>query len=107
MVAAIAGLAASSVLVVQRVLDDSTNAPADPLVQALEADVAAAFVASEAQAVHDANPSPPYDDSVFKQRCETGVADDFDEVVDRAEWFSPASNPRARCIVIPKPGLGG
>ena len=47
-VGAIAGLAATSVLAVQRVLDDTSEVPVDPLVRVLEADIAAAFVAADA-----------------------------------------------------------
>ena len=43
-VGAIAGLAATSVLTVQQVLDDTSEVPVDPLVRVLEADIAAAFV---------------------------------------------------------------
>ena len=43
-VGAIAGLAATSVLAVQQVLDDTSEVPVDPLVRVLEADIAAAFV---------------------------------------------------------------
>ena len=47
-VGAIAGLAASSVLIVQRVVDDTSEVPVDPLVLVLEADIAAAFVVADA-----------------------------------------------------------
>ena len=52
-VGAVAGLAASSVLAVQRVLDDTSEVPVDPLVRVLEADIAAAFVTADAQAAFD------------------------------------------------------
>ena len=49
-VGAVAGLAAMSVLAVQRVVDDTSEVPVDPLVRVLEADIAAAFVAADATA---------------------------------------------------------
>ena len=49
-VGAVAGLAATSVLAVQRVVDDTSEVPVDPLVRVLEADIAAAFIAAEATA---------------------------------------------------------
>ena len=115
-VAAVAGLAASSVLTVQRVLDEAADAPVDPLVRALEADVAAAFLAAEAQSVYDDHNNPSYDDTVFKARCETTIKDDFTDVVNGAVWFTPTDNGTpsdplddlpARCVLTPRPDLGG
>ena len=118
-VGAIAGLAASSVLVVQRVVDDTSEVPVDPLVRLLQADIAAAFVAADAQAAFDeaVSASPPtlYMDMGFSSRCDA-IKGDFDDVVDRAAW-SPPSDPNstpadltddvaARCTVIPLPNLG-
>ena len=116
-VGAIAGLAASSVLVVQRVLDDTTDVPDDPLVRMLEADIAAAYVASEAQAISNANPSANFDIAhpEFKSRCED-IADAFNDVVEAAstppKWVTPDgidpdNEVRARCVLTPKRGLGG
>ena len=118
-VGAIAGLAASSVLTVQRVLDDTSEVPVDPLVRLLEADVAAAFVAADAQAAFDeslSNPLMPYVDQGFRERCETGVEDAFDDVVTRARWTRPADpngtladltdDVAARCVATPRANLG-
>ena len=59
-VGAIAGLAATSVLAVQQVLDDTSEVPVDPLVRVLEADIAAAFVAADADtAAFDESLSDP------------------------------------------------
>ena len=82
-VGAIAGLAATSVLAVQRVLDDTSEVPVDPLVRVLEADIAAAFVAADADT---ALPCPqatlPTDfDQGFSARCNPGVKDAFSDVV--------------------------
>ena len=118
-VGAIAGLAASSVVIVQQVLDDHSEVPADPLVRMLEADVAAAWVAAEAQAAFDARAIVPYTpavDDVFANRCD-GVEGDFSDVVAARStgWDSPAGPDRipgnaddvpARCTVAPKPNLG-
>ena len=95
-VGAIAGIAASSVLAVQQVVDDTTEVPDDPLVRLLDADIAAAFIAGEAQAAFDASqaggspPPPPYDDGPFEQRCETGIVERFGDVVDGTPaWEAP------------------
>lgn len=118
-VAAIAGVAASSVLIVQRVVDEHTEVPDDPLVRLLEADIAAAFIADGANA---AALSLPYDDPGFKRRCEVALKSDFDDVVVDAVWAPPETVPppipppdppdppalssRAKCTVRPVPGLG-
>ena len=116
-VGAIAGLAASSVVIVQQVLDDHSEVPDDPLVRMLEADVAAAWVAADAQAAFDDNPGG-YDTAVnqsFADRCD-GVIADYDDVVaaGTAEWVSPAGqdgvpstdDEPARCTVDPLQNLG-
>ena len=115
-VGAIAGLAASSVLIVQRVVDDSSEVAVDPLVLVLEADIAAAFLAAEADT---AALSPPYDDADFEPRCQTALKAAFSAVVDTAVWTTPdtiapvnAGDPPtlvtgARCEVTPLGGLGG
>ena len=110
---AIAGLAASSVLIVQRVTDEQTEVPEDPLVRVLEADIAAAAVAAAAQADID-DTSAVYTDTVFANRCDD-VRGDYSDVVNGAAWESPAGPdgiPRnaddvpARCTVTPKSDLG-
>ncbi|MCY3618173.1 MAG: hypothetical protein OXH54_05820 [Acidimicrobiaceae bacterium] len=116
-VGAIAGLAASSVVIVQQVLDDHSEVPDDPLVRMLEADVAAAWVAAEAQEAFDTTPGG-YDAAVnrsFVDRCD-GVAADYGDVVaaGTAVWVSPAGpdgvpssdDEPARCTVDPQPNLG-
>ncbi|WP_423917464.1 hypothetical protein [Candidatus Poriferisodalis sp.] len=47
-VGAVAGLAASTVLVVQRVADDAAGAPVEPGVRFIDAEIAAAAVGAEA-----------------------------------------------------------
>ena len=114
-VGAIAGLAASSVLTVQRVIDDTAEVPVDPLVRVLEADIAAAFVAVDADT---AALSPPYIDADFQQRCEALLAAFADVVAPTPQWSSPVTIPAnpgdpatldtgAKCTVTPKPNLGG
>ena len=114
-VGAVAGLAASSVLIVQRVVDDTSEVPVDPLVLVLEADIAAAFVVADADT---AALSPPYTDADFQQRCQALPAA-FGDVVHTAVWRPPTTilpaNPDdpptldagARCEVTPHAGLGG
>ena len=115
-VGAIAGLAATSVLAVQRVLDDTSEVPVDPLVRVLEADIAAAFVAAEADT---AALSQPYDPADFQQRCEAALLAAFGDVVGGTDWTPPVTIPAilpdqpatlatgARCVVTPLAGLGG
>ncbi len=117
-VGAVAGLAAVSVLAVQRVIDDTAEVPADPAVRLIDADIAAAFVASDAQAAFDAavRDGNLYVDSGFSSRCDPGIQDDFGDVVSRAVWSPPtgdntpgdlADDVPARCVVTPRSGLGG
>ena len=118
-VAAIAGVAASSVLIVQRVVDEQTEVPDDPLVRLLEADIAAALIADEANEVAL---SPGYADSIHGARC-NALESGFDDVVAGAAWSPPMTIPPpvqpldppdppalsrpATCTVTPKAGLGG
>ena len=68
-------------LAVQRVLDDTSEVPVDPLVRVLEADIAAAFVAADATA---AEPSDPDDDQDFSERSLTARLESaFSDVVDQ------------------------
>ena len=81
-VGAIAGLAASSVLAVQIVVDDSTDRPAQRDVRVIDAEIAAATVASEATKVVEENPSN-YTNNVnndFQTRCQE-VANKYSDVV--------------------------
>lgn len=117
-VGAVAGLAAFSVLAVQRVIDDTSEVPADPLVRLLEADIAAAFVASDAQADFDAD-AAGYVDGNFSSRC-NDIQSDFSDVVSGVPmpmWTTPSLGPDgmpgtnddepAKCVVTPRSGLGG
>ena len=130
-VGAVAGLAATSVLAVQRVVDDTSEVPVDPLVRVLEADIAAAFIAADATAWRAAitDPSdvifldPTEDYADFKSRC-GDLEVTFDDVVREAEFKPPdeydwleeqekiAEDPLAfkapaRCTVELWAGLGG
>ena len=118
-VGAIAGLAATSVLTVQQVLDDTSEVPVDPLVRVLEADIAAAFVTADAQAAFDDDPTLYVSiiDQGFSVRCNLGVNDAFSDVVATAVWEPPADphntptnladDDPAKCTVTPKSNLGG
>ena len=92
-VGAVAGLAATSVLAVQRVLDDTSEVPVDPQVRVLEADIAAAFIAAEATAwranLLDANILADSDYDGFFQRCERDLVVTFGDVVSRARFEPP------------------
>lgn len=116
LVGAVAGLAAYSVLAVQRVLDDTSEVPADPAVRLIDADIAAALIAAEAQAALDASGSPPYDDAPFSSRCDPGIETAFDDVVVSAVWTDPRGpdgvpgspdDVKAKCAVTPRQNLRG
>ena len=91
-VGAIAGLAASTVLVVQNVVDDTSHVPADPLVRLLQADVEAAFVAAEAQSVFDesiTNPLIIYNDASYQDLCVVDLA----LAASTMSWRAPHGRP--------------
>ena len=92
-VGAVAGLAATSVLAVQQVLDDTSEVPVDPQVRVLEADIAAAFIAADATAwranLLGANILADSDYDGFLQRCERDLVDAFPDVVSRARFEPP------------------
>ncbi|MCY4664125.1 MAG: hypothetical protein OXC00_05620 [Acidimicrobiaceae bacterium] len=114
-VGTIAGLAASTTLIVQRVLDDHSEVPPDPVVRFIQADIEAAEIATEAQADFDADPSA-YDNDGYENRCE-GLKRAFIGLVMTASWALPSIGPdntagtvddeAARCSVTPERGLGG
>ena len=115
-VGAVAGLAATSVLTVQQVLDDTSEVPVDPLVRVLEADIAAAFLVADADTA--ALSPDPYIDGDFKQRCEAALLDAFGDAVNTPVWTSPVTiaangddparlDTGAKCVVTPLAGLGG
>ena len=108
-------------LTVQQVLDDTSEVPVDPLVRVLEADIAAAFVAADAQSAFDESQLDPllprYVDQGFSTRCNPGMNDAFSDVVTAAVWAPPADpsgtppdltdDEPAKCTVTPKSNLGG
>ena len=119
--AAAAGVAGLSTVTVQRVLDDTSEVPGDPAVRLIDADIEAAFVAHEAQAVFDqaVADAKPADyrsrNADFESRCEA-LETDFPDVVASAVWTNPAGrdgdagtgdDEPARCKVTPLTGLGG
>ena len=94
-VAAIAGLAASSTLVVQRTLDSTVEIPGDVHVRLIDADIAAAQIAAEATAWRlglDPNQRSSWDRdgdyNHYEQRC-GGLETAFDDVVATVEWSRP------------------
>ena len=132
-VAAIAGLAASSTLVVQRTLDSTVEIPGDVHVRLIDADIAAAQIAAEATAWRlglDPNQRSSWEldngYSHYRQRCGDAKTA-FDDVVEEVEWSRPqeyegliAMSPDqqvaydageivapAQCAVKPRAGLGG
>ena len=122
-VAAIAGIAGTSVLIVQRVVDDATDVPPDPVTRMIDADIAAAHIAAQAQTAFEASPAggtpggDPYVDSDFMGQC-SDLATSFNDVVAAAgsAWTTPNVGPdtnadtdddvRARCVLTPQSGLG-
>ena len=135
-VAAIAGLAASSTLVVQRTLDSSVEIPGDVHVRLIDADIAAAQIAAEATAWRrglDPAQRDSWDRDVdynhYGQRCRD-VKTAFDDVVATVKWSRPQEYDEdlqtismtleqqvaydageiaapAQCTVEPRKGLGG
>lgn len=90
---AIAGLAAVSVLAVQRVVDTSSELPHRPDVLIIDAEIAAATAAGEATRLYeDDNASYAARAPAFQQRC-TAIEDDFSDVVQLATWDDPAEGP--------------
>ena len=88
-VAAVAGLAAGSVLAIQNVLDENIDVPWRPEVQLIDADVAAAQIVAEAQQAElaaAADPAVTYDDNEFETRCVINLQRQFAAVVVSATW---------------------
>ena len=85
---AIAGIAASSVLAVQIVIDDSTDLPDRPDVRVVDAEIAAATVASEATEVMRGKPliiTPTQRTLVSREDCEK-VANEYQRSGGSRKW---------------------
>ena len=86
----------------QRVVDDTSEVPVDPLVRVLEADIAAAFIAADA---NTAALSQPYNLTGFQQRCEAALLAAFGDVVAQApQWTPPVTIPAI--LPVDPAGLG-
>ena len=104
--AAVAGLAAGTVLAVQSVLDETTDVPLRPEVQLIDADITAVQLVAEAR---EAAAAGTYDDDylalddAFEQGCEDLRAR-FHEVVQSATWTSWDKDTVTlpNCVVNPK-----
>ena len=105
-VVASVALAASTALIVERTVEDSFQAPIDPFATVLQADIAAALVADEAQSVWEQATYTDAVDRMFEARCEMEILAEFRDVAARIDWTSPNGGP-ARCTVRPRAGLGG
>jgi len=120
----VAGLAAFSVLAVQRVLDDTAEVPADPAVRLIDADIAASLIVTEANKAALAGPLVPD----FAARCNQLATAFSDVVASVGPWSPPITIPGnsgnpgatppvpptppelstpAKCPVVPRPDLGG
>ena len=96
-IGAVAGLAASSVLTVQRVVDDTAEVSVEPGVRFLDAEIAATHIANEATAWRVGLVGDPYfwtfqpdsDYDGYEQRCEGALPAAFDDVVSSARWRRP------------------
>ena len=95
-VGAVAGLAATSVLTVQQVVDDAAEAPVEPAVRFLDAEIAATHIANEATAWR-AGLGLYYLDFVFErddeydsfsQRC-SDLEPAFEDIVFGVDWQRP------------------
>ena len=100
-VGAIAGIAASSVLAVQIAIDNSTDLPDRPDVRVVDAEIAAATVASEATEIVRANPGDytylTNRNPGFETRCEE-VANEYSDVVSRG--CEPTGTRRRRRLLL-------
>ncbi|WP_419847690.1 hypothetical protein [Candidatus Poriferisocius sp.] len=107
-VAAIAGVAAFSVLAVQRIVDDTTERPPPDDVRIVDAEIEAAKVAHEANDIFE-NSHASYVDSVYETRC-IAVGQRFSDVLDssaivwsKPEQEQPGTPPvpaeKAKCIL--------
>ena len=104
-VAAVAGLAAGSVLAIQNVLDESIDVPWRPEVQLIDADVAAARIVADAQQAELAaadDPAVTYDDLEFEDRCEIHLPARFAAVVSDATW-TQRGDPDPDTLAVPPP----
>ena len=103
--AAVAGLAAGTVLAVQSVLDETTDVPLRPEVQLIDADITAVQLVAEAREAAAAGGMIYGDalDGAFRQGCEAILAR-FHEVVQSATWTSWDKDTVTlpNCVVIPK-----
>ena len=88
--AAIAGLAATSTLIVQEVLDSSSELPADVEVRVIDAEIASAELAGEA---NEAALAGAFVEADFERRCRTDLSNSFDDVLASASWTSPVTIP--------------
>ncbi len=107
LLSAVAALAGSALMILQRVLDDTAEVPPDPLVRIAQIETAAAIVADEAQKLYDDDPTA-YDtqhDAHMKDRCEDVFDKGVDSgIVELAHWASPGGTSNrapARCTVTP------
>lgn len=120
-VAAIAAVAGTSVLIVQRVVDDAADVPPDPWTRMIDADIAAAEIAHEAQQAFNEsqNSGTAYDDNDFETQCES-LEVRFDDVVEPSggrgsPWTKPTlgddgmydtdDDVKARCVLTPRQDL--
>ena len=95
-VGAVAGLAATSVLTVQQVADDAAEAPVEPAVRFLDAEIAATHIANEATAwragldLHYLDFRFRRDDEYdsFSRRC-SDLEPAFEDVVAGVDWRRP------------------
>ena len=110
-VAAVAALAAVTAYVVQRVAEDEVDLGEDPVILALDAVIAAAFVVDEAyeaalaEAVanpHSFDPDDPDFVAPFRARCEElATAGRFVDVVVGAVFdVNPAAENPFRCVLV-------
>lgn len=107
-VAAIAGVAAFSVLAVQRIVDDTTERPPPDEVRIVDAEIEAAKVAHEATKPVANGGTYTLGDATdldFQRRCEIEVPSRFTDVVASGDWRPPkaktATDPYepAKCIL--------
>ncbi|MXW95610.1 MAG: hypothetical protein F4110_07775 [Acidimicrobiaceae bacterium] len=117
-VSVVAAFAGSAALVVERVLEERSEVPADLLLQITLAEIRGAELAAEAQAIYDSDPQNYTQDldKTMRDRCETFILTEFDTgIASQGAWTSPRPNhfeedkspAPAICFFLPGPLLLG
>ncbi len=104
LLSAVAALAGSALVILQRVLDDTAEVPPDPLIRIAQIETAAAIVANEAQQLYDNNPTAfAQHKAGMENRCKDVFHQGVDKgIVNRAHWTSPGDTSTSAPGTLPK-----